>query len=459
MKPIFLLLVAALSAGPAASAATRPHFGGTLRVEMRGAIGTFDINEDSTAARSLLRDFVLGSVCDRLVELNAKGEPQPSVATSWRSEREGRSWSFTLRSGVTLHNGSTLSAQMVIAALTQQNSDWRGRANDKEVLIQSETPVSNMLYQLAEPHNSICVAGDGGQWIGSGPFQISGFQAGQMIELRAFDEAWEGRPFLDRVRIQMGKSLADQAADFQLGRVDLVENDATQARLANASVSFTDALELIALVFTPNHSAAADTKLREALARAMDRESIYSVLLRRQGEASAALLPEWISGYGHLFIRPPDVAGARQLRAQAGAVVPLSLSYDGNDDLAKLIAERVSLNARDAGITLQPRPESPAFRSFNADVRLVRIRLESPDAGAALDRIGDILSVAKLQKAQTTAGAEALYAIESDTLQDSSIIPIAHIPEVYSWAPAVHDWVVTRWAKIDLGNVWMEPSR
>ena len=87
------------------------------------------------------------------------------------------------------------------------------------------------------------------------------------------------------------------------------------------------------------------------------------------------------------------------------------------------------------------------------------MRLESPDAGAALDRIGDILSVAKLQKAQTTAGAEALYAIESDTLQDSSIIPIAHIPEVYSWAPAVHDWVVTRWGKIDLGNVWMEPSR
>src|SRR5689334_20380554 len=102
MKRIFLLLAAALSLAPCALAATRPHFGGTLRVEMRGAISSFDITDDSNAARALLRDFVLSNVCERLVTLDANGDPQPSLANSWRSERDGRSWYFILQDGVPL---------------------------------------------------------------------------------------------------------------------------------------------------------------------------------------------------------------------------------------------------------------------------------------------------------------------------------------------------------------------
>jgi len=460
MKPIFLLLVAALSGAATASAATRPHFGGTLRVEVRGSLSTFDITEDSNAARSLLRDLVLTAVCDRLVALNAKGEPQPSLAASWRSDRDGRSWFFTIRSGVLLHNGATFAPQMVVTAITAQNPDWHVRPNGKEVEIQSDAPLANILYELAEPHNSVCLAGEGGQWIGSGPFRIAGFQSGQTMELRAFDEAWQGRPFLDGVRIQMGKSFTDQAADLQLGRADLIENDATQAKpFGNTTVISTDAVDLVALVFTPNRPAATDVKVREALARSLDRDSIYSVLLRRQGEPNAALLPERLSGYAHLFNGLQDLALTRQLRNQAPSAVPLALSYDGNDDLARLIADRVSLNARDAGITLQPRAESPAFRSFNADVRLVRIRLESPEAGAALARIADVLNLSKLRKAQTAAGAEALYGVEGDALKDYLIVPIAHIPESYSVAPAVHDLTITRWGEIRLGNSWVEAAK
>src|SRR5690348_14744858 len=103
MKRTFLLLVAALSLAPGIWAATRPRFGGTLRVETRGAISSFDITDDPNAARALLRDLILTNVCDRLVTLNANGDPLPSLATSWRSDPDGRSWHFILRD-VPLHN-------------------------------------------------------------------------------------------------------------------------------------------------------------------------------------------------------------------------------------------------------------------------------------------------------------------------------------------------------------------
>lgn len=460
MKRICLLLGAALSLSPIAWTASRPRFGGTLRVEARGAISSFDVTDDANASRAFLRDLILSNVCDRLVTLNENGDPQPSLATSWRSERDARTWYFVIRDGVTLQNGTVLTPQTVITALAAQNPDWRARVSGNELVIQSETAVPNILYQLAAPHNSICLSGNVGQWIGSGPFQIGEFQAGQQIELRAFNDAWQGRPFLDRIRIQMGRPLADQAADLQTERADLIEGDPTQPRAAAGGVvSFTEPVELFALTFTPNHAANADPSVREALARSLDRNSIHSVLLHKQGQPSTALLPGWISGYDHLFKGSQDVSAARQLRDPLGSLMPLSLTFDANDDLARVVAERVALNARAAGITLQPRQESPSFRWFNADARLVRLRLESPDKGTALSRMGSILNFPKLQAAQATTTPEAMFAVESDTLKDYSIIPIAYVPEAYIRASTVHDWSLTRWGDIALADLWIEAPK
>lgn len=459
MKRISLLLAAAINFPLVAMAATRPHYGGTLRMEMRGTLSSFDVPMEAKADNALVRDTVQGAVCNRLVELDSNAELRPSLAASWRSERDGRSWFFTLRGGVAMHNGSTLTQQMVITALTAANPDWHIRAEGRDVLIQSDAPLTDVLYQLADPRNSICLAGDNGQWIGSGPFQISDYQSGQHIELRSFDDAWQGRPFLDHIRIEMGKPLADQAADLQLGKTDLIEIDPTQRIFNSAATSMTQTIEMFALVFTKNHPANFDPRIREAIARSIDRSSIFSVLLRRQGEESAAMLPEWISGYAHLFNTSQDLTAARQLRASATSPTQLSLAYDGNDPLAKLIAERVAVNTREAGIVIQAKPESPAFRSFDADAKLVRVRIASPDRAAALTEIAEILDIAMLRKAGSAASADVLYNLENDALKDRSVIPLAYVPEAFTLSPAVHDWTMSAWGEINLGNLWIEASK
>ena len=460
MKRICLLLAAIISLTAAGYSATRPRYGGELRLEMRGSFSSFDIATDTNANRARVRDIVLRNVCDRLTTIDAAGIPQPSLATGWRVEADGRTWIFTLRDGVAMQNGTTMTPQVIAAVLNAQNPNWRFQITGKDLRIYADAPIPGMPFELARSLNSVCVAGADGRWIGSGPFQISDFRAGQYIELQAFDDSWQGRAFADRIRIQMARSLADQVNDFQLARADAIESDPTQPRPTNSSSGiFSRPIEVIALAFTPNHPAASDQRIREALDRSIDRNSIFTVLVRRQGEASAALLPEWISGYAHLFNSAQDLGSAVRLRNEAAALSTLTLVYDGTDDLARLIAERVSFNARDAGITLQLRPESPMFRSFDADVRLVRFRIESPDGASALAAIGDALDSPTLQRARSATNADQLFAIENDALKDFSIVPIAHVPESFSIAPAVHDWSLGIAGSIDLGNLWMEPPR
>lgn len=459
MKPIFLLLAAALSCTVTARAASRPRFGGALRIETRASLSSLDTTSDANGLRSGLRDLILRNVCDRLVELNREGTPRASLAESWRSENGDRSWHFRLRAGVTLQNGVPLAPQIVGSALSQQNPTWHVHVAGSELAIESDTPIVDLPYALAEPRNSICIASDNGQWIGSGPFQLSAFQPDRYVELRVFEDAWRGRPFLDGVRIEMGKSLGDQATDLQLGRADVIEADPTHPAPAATITIVSRPMDLITLAFTPNHPAAGDANLREALARSIDRSSIYSVLLRRQGDAGSGFLPEWISGYAHVFSILPDLALARQLRNRSRNTSPLTLAYDGNDDLIRLIAERVALNARDAGIAIDPRPESPLFRSFNADVKLVRVRLESPDAAAALSGLADLFDVSSLSSAASAANLDALYSIENDALKNHSFIPIAQVLTGFSVKSSVHDAAVAPWAETDLGNWWIEDAR
>jgi len=148
-----------------------------------------------------------------------------------------------------------------------------------------------------------------------------------------------------------------------------------------------------------------------------------------------------------------------RLRNQLQPLAPLSLAYDGGDDLVRLIGDRIAVNAQQAGITVEPRPESPLFRSFDADGRLVRLRIESSDTAAALKSLGETLDNAGLQQAGSAGEADNLYSFESDALKDGSIIPIAQIPEAFMLAPAVHDWNINLPGNVDLGSVWIEATK
>ncbi|HEY2013610.1 MAG TPA: ABC transporter substrate-binding protein, partial [Bryobacteraceae bacterium] len=230
----------------------------------------------------------------------------------------------------------------------------------------------------------------------------------------ANDSAPGGRPFLDTIEIQMARRGADQSIDLDLGRTDLVELDAGELRRSTPARRLWSSapVRLIALVFGARID---DPRVREALALAVDRSAIHSVLLQRQGEISGGLLPQWLSGFAFLFPAAQDLARARSLVATVppGA---RSFSLAVPDPALRRIADRIALDARAVGITLSAAPLNSI-----ADVRLVETRIESSDPGRALAALAGALGLPEPPRVDSP---ESLYAAERNLLDGFRVVPL-----------------------------------
>ena len=209
--------------------------------------------------------------------------------------------------------------------------------------------------------------------------------------------------------------------------------------------------EWMGLVFTRNAQSADDEKLREALALSIDRESMNSVLLQGGGEPAGSLLPDWMTGYAFLFPVGADLARARQLRTEAHQAPSWTLGYDTGDPLARIISERIALNARDAGLTLQP------TNSATVDVQLVRLQLASLDPRLALTTLAALLGMPKPKLDDDTV--ENLYSAESALLQSEQIIPLMHLRIAVVTSPRVKGWRQDQNGDWPLQDIWLDREK
>ena len=165
-------------------------------------------------------------------------------------------------------------------------------------------------------------------------------------------------------------------------------------------------------------------------------------------------MPQWLSGYAFLFQSTPDLKRAKQLVSQL-RLGPISLSYPANDLFLRSVAERIALNARDAGIAIQPTPGG------NGNLRLIEWPFEStdaPDPNNELKRIAEQLGAGDRTNPLDSAKPETLYQFERSLVDEHRIIPLVHLRETYGIAPRVHfqpsssDTLV-----LHLENAWLQP--
>ena len=408
-----------------------------------------DPTEASAAAKLQMLVF------DRLVRVDDNGRPQPALAVTWQSDPERKRWEFRLRAGVKFHDGYPLTAAAVAGVLQRYFGAIASVAVSGEtIVIQSTQSLPGLPMQLARPAASLAARGPEGALVGTGPFRVVTWEAGRKATLAAFENHWGGRPFLDSVEVEMGRSPRDASLDLQLGRADLVEmspNDLRAAAERGRKTWSSADVELLALVFERTR-AAEEAKLRQALALSIDRAAIHNVLLQRRGEISGGILPNWLSGYAFLFPIAMDLARARQFAAElAPAARTLALGYDASDPQARVIAERIAVNARDAGITLQVTPQTA-----RADVRLLRARVLSLDPAQALAEIAPWLGLNDLK---TPDDSGSLYEAERALLEGWRVIPLFHLPEIYGVGAKVKSWVaapLSRTGDPQLPDLWLE---
>jgi len=141
-------------------------------------------------------------------------------------------------------------------------------AQNETLVIRSEQSAPNLpprwRAQVIRSGSAVAI----GAVMGTGPFRIMNFDPGKRVVLAANTNYWAGRPYLDSVEIEMGRSPRDQSLDFDLNKADLVELGIGDARRVsqNGRKAWTSApAESAGRWFL---SPPADPHVREAIAEA-----------------------------------------------------------------------------------------------------------------------------------------------------------------------------------------------
>jgi len=443
-----LLVGSSLLCALSARGAVRPHYGGTLHVEMRTAPMSLDPAEsnqpDWLGSRNL---FSL--LFDTLVSLDEESKPEPALASSWQAEPGNQRWQFFLRHGITFQDGTAVTPEAVATSLRRTNPTWKVFPEDEAIVIERDSPTPDLPVELTLPRNSI-VKREGGRVSGTGPFAVLQWDPGKKLSLTARDDYWDGRPFLDTIEIALGKDFREQLISFDLGKAQLIEIAPEQAHRAAAEgrrVLSSAPVELIALVFTRDPQSPADGRQRQALALSIDRDLLSTVVLQGGGEPTGGLLPNWITGYGFLFPASINLELARQVRSEIPHTTAWTLGYDATDPTARVIAERIVLNARDAGLGIQIASAS------GVDLRIVRIPVISLDARIALGELATGLGFPQPKFGSNSI--DDLYSAESKLLQSQRMIPLLHVRAEYGVAGTVRNWRTARDGSWHLPSIWL----
>ncbi len=372
---------------------------------------------------------------------------------------------------------------MLQRAWRKSNPAWKYSAIDRQT-VSMETPyaVQQMAELLALPRYAIVKRqADGSNapiLIGTGSYKLNQWQAGEHAQFTANEDYWGGRPFADSIEFQMGASLRDQLMDRQLGSYAATELSVDQIRNVeqnNQTVTLSRPADLLALVFLQPDSGGrpgkkpVDARVRQALGLAINRTAISNVIFQRRATPASGLLPQWLTGYEFMFSGAMNVDRAKELRADAAAFIvisPISLAYDFADPLARLAAERIAVDAREAGIIVQPYAEShinskAARGSMNADAVLLRVPLQSLDPSVALAASIDDLGL-PLESSPAILGAtrpEDLLEIERKLLESYRALPVAHVPQVLWLNTTAHNWQQELNGAWNLDQLWMEGAR
>jgi len=437
----------------AASAETRPQYGGTLHVAVRAAPSALN-SGDCTHPNSFASRNLTLLIFETLVTTDDGLRVRPALATSWQESSGSQRWQFRLRHGVKFHDGTAFTPEIAASTLRSTNPSWNVIPDADSVIIESDMPDPNLPLKLALVCNAIAKKTSDGKLNGTGPFHITDWQPAKKLSLAAEENYWGGRPFLDAIEIELGKNYHDQLIALDLGRTELVEVAPEQSHRVSTEgqrVVSSAPMELVALLFTRDAQSADDKLLRQALAFSVDRASIRSVLLQGAGQPAGSILPNWMSGYGFVFPAEADLSRARHQREQVRTLPEWTVGYDANDSIARLLVERIALNAKDAGLTLRPTTVN------TADLRLVRIPLAAADPWISLEALA---AAEVLPKPKVNAGSgEDLYSAEQAALATQRLIPLFHLPATYGASTILKNWTVRSDGSWDLADAWLGTTK
>ena len=343
----------AANAGPAAAIKR----GGTIRL----AAQIPSANPQPVTASNAGEVFTYQPSLEYLCYPRADWTLDPRLATGWKAEPDPKTWTFTIRQGVTWHDGSPLTADDVVATFqrlldpsvgSSAGSIYHGvlshgnieKVGQSDVRFHLDTPfvdfpylVSAFAYQSAILPKNYEMGSFTKGGIGTGAFILREYRPQQFATYEANPHYWaKGMPYAAGLKVaffgdELSTVLAMQAGDLDIYPV--VPLKGAEALLRNAKIDIlthasADYRSLHMRVDQPPFN---DKRVRQAVALCLDREAIVKSLFN--GAANVAndhsFAPVYVDA--ELAIRDvpqrkQDYQKAKALLAQAGHAQGLTVT-------------------------------------------------------------------------------------------------------------------------------------
>lgn len=304
---------------------------------------------------------VLANVCESLLRLSPDYTLSPGLAESFEHPTP-ETWVYTIRDGVTFHDGTPLTAADVVASMNRHldpavGSSWYSvyqnvvsieQTGDRQVTVTESLPDSQFNLAMGgsagviESAATLEASGaDYGNSTGgvncTGPFSLAEWRSGESITLQRYDDYWD-----DELRARSGEVefifMNDSTARvnaLKSGEVDggwMIPMDAV-AQLESSGVGdvhFGMSTAVSSLIVSNLDGPLGDLRVRKALLMALDRQGIVDAAAKGYGDATNALTTEsvWVgasdsaleSAFEGLEEYPYDLEEAKRLVEEAGAV-------------------------------------------------------------------------------------------------------------------------------------------
>ena len=342
-----------------------------LVVALAGDIDNFDPHTNQLIIYEYaIRELVFSSLVDYDVDLNLQGD----LATEFEANEDATEFTFTLDADAVFHDGTPVDAAAVIESLERAadgtDSIWSGRLadvqsydapDDQTVVITLNSPNAAFLSGIA----SIAIVAPSGfddassSPVGSGPYEFVSWSANDEIVLERFEDYFGEAAATESI---VYKPVADQQValnSLYSGDIDIVSSvtsaTAEQVDTDRAGIVEPSATNSLSLIEFNASGTLGDERVRQALAMALDKESIRDIAYGGDGSIQWSPIPESSWAYAEQEGYPYDLDKAAELLAEAGVSdLEFDLEILTGFPEAESIARVWQSSLAEIGVTLNP---------------------------------------------------------------------------------------------------------
>jgi peptide/nickel transport system substrate-binding protein len=357
-------------------------------------------------AVTAVNDFrILMNVYDGLVRY-ASGtlEVEPALATDWSISDDGTVYTFTLRDGISFHDGSPFNAEAVVFNFERMlNEDHPYHdtgpfplsfffssiesveaTGDMEVTFTLNAPYAPFLSNLAYPTGLIVSpaavmehgADFGRNPSGTGPFTFTEWRSNEAVVIEANPDYWDGAPELQAVVFRPITDANTRTAEMLAGGIDVMVEvppvSLSEFQGDGYTVHEQAGPHVWFLILNALEGPFADVRVRQAANYAVNKEAIVNDVLEGTADVAAGPTPPAFAWAYNDALQPYpyDPDRARALLAEAGMENPEVTFYvtEGGSGMLDPVAMGTAIQADLEAVGFDVTIETYEWNTFLGEV-------------------------------------------------------------------------------------------